>query len=197
MSRSYEGTIISLVNGLREVAATINVDERTLRRAASRGAIKCRRPSEHRVVVPDDEREYLESHWPLLSDLQSTLRTEPSVRLAVLYGSSARGDDTEESDVDVMVVLRDEKPGDTVRLASRLRRTLGAHVDVASLSRVERQSPLLLLQVLNEGRVIADRDTMWSDLKSRRDAIRQRAKRARRKQRERTAAALSGWLGDS
>jgi predicted nucleotidyltransferase len=147
--------------------------------------------------VSDDERAYLESHWPLLSDLQSTLRTEPSVRLAVLYGSSARGDDTEESDVDVMVALRDEKPGDTVRLASRLQRALGAHVDVASLSRVERQSPLLLLQVLNEGRVIADRDTMWSDLKSRRDAIRQRAKRARRKQRERTAAALSGWLGDS
>ena len=188
--------MISLVNGLREVAATINADERTLRRAASRGAIKCRRPNEYRVVVSDDEREYLESHWPLLSDLQSTLRTEPSVRLAVLYGSSARGDDTEESDVDVMVALRDEKPGDTVRLASRLRRALGARVDVASLSRVERQSPLLLLQVLNEGRVIADRDTMWSDLKSRRDAIRQRAKRARRKQRERTAAALSEWLGD-
>lgn len=184
------------MNGLREVAATIDADERTLRRAASRGAVRCEPLVERRrVVVPDDERDYLKAHWPLLSALQRTFRTEPSVRLAVLYGSSARGDDTEESDVDILVVLRDEQPADTLRLATRLRRELGRPVDVASLSRVKQQSPLLLLQVLTDGRVIVDRDGLWTDLKSRRDAIRQRTRRARRRQRERTAAVLRDWLG--
>lgn len=147
------------------------------------------------MVVPDDERDYLKAHWPLLSSLQSGFRTEPRVRLAVLYGSWARGDDTQESDVDILVALRDERPADTVRLATRLRRELGTHIDIASLSRVERQSPLLLLQILNEGRVIIDRDGLWSDLTSRRDATRQRARRARCKQRERTAVVLRDSLG--
>jgi predicted nucleotidyltransferase len=182
------------MNGLREVAATIDADERTLRRAVSRGAVRCRHPTARRLVVPEDEREYLETHWKLLSHLQNLLRTEPKVRLAVLYGSSARGDDTDESDVDVMVALRDEKPGDSVRLASRLQGALGTNVDVASLSRVESESPLLLLQVLNEGRVLVDRDGLWNDLRAKRDAIRQRARRAHRKQRARTVAALNDWF---
>lgn len=186
--------MIWLMDGLREVAATINADERTLRRAASRGAVKCRHQASRRLVVPDDEREYLETHWQLLSELQALLRTEPNVRLAVLYGSSARGDDTEESDVDVMVALRDERPGDSVRIAARLQSALGTNVDVASLSRVESRSPLLLLQTLNEGRVLTDRDGLWADLNAKRDAIRQRARRAHRKQRARTAAALNDWF---
>lgn len=175
---------------------TLDADERTLRRAVARGAVRGERVSGRRLAVSDEERDYLAAHWGLLSDLQRALRTEPNVRLAVLYGSSARGDDVEGSDVDLLVSFRDRDPGDGLRLATRLGRTLGRQVDVASLAGVERRSPLLLLQVLNEGRVLVDRDGIWEELRSRRGAIRQRSRRARRRQRERAARALSSWLAE-
>jgi hypothetical protein len=42
--------------------------------------------------------------------------------------------------------------------------------------------------------VLADRDGLWNGLKAKRDAIRQRARRAHRKQRARTVAALNDWF---
>jgi predicted nucleotidyltransferase len=181
------------MHGLVKVAATMGIDERTLRRAVARGAVRGIRGNDG-TKISDEEHEYLREHWRLISDLQRAFRTEPNVRLAVLYGSAARGEDGEGSDIDVLVSFQHEEGADTVRLATALRRRLGREVDVVSLDRIERRSPLLLLQVINEGRAIADRDGMWAEVRARRDAVRQRARRARRTQRDRTAAAMSDWL---
>ncbi len=43
----------------------------------------------------------------MIALLRSALRTEHNVRFALLFGSSALGTDTPNSDVDVLVALRD------------------------------------------------------------------------------------------
>lgn len=53
----------------------------------------------------------------------------------------------------------------------RLERGLGRPVDIARLPRVRRASPLLLLQALDEGRVLIDRDETWSVLHAERDKV--------------------------
>ena len=76
---------------LDQLAEEIGTSGRTLRRAAARGAIRCLRPSERRIVVPPTEHDYVRRHWPLFDRLLQALRTQPNVRLAVLFGSVARG----------------------------------------------------------------------------------------------------------
>jgi predicted nucleotidyltransferase len=65
------------------------------------------------------EREYLITHWPLLSGLRHALRTEHGVRLAVLYGSLARGGVEASSDLDLLVSLEGDRPS-LAKLAVRL-----------------------------------------------------------------------------
>jgi predicted nucleotidyltransferase len=112
------------------------------------------------------------------------------MRLAVVYGSAARGDDTPESDVDLLVSLQKDASDAAVRLAVRLESTLGRAVDVARLDRVSRTAPLLLLQALDEGRVVIDRDHEWPLLQARRGAIARSAKRSHAAQLKRAAAAV-------
>lgn len=176
--------------GLTEAARTLGADERTLRRAVALGAVRYHEESPRRRSLERREVAYLSEHWPLLSGLRAALRTEPNVRLAVVYGSAARGDDTPESDVDLLVSLQKDAPDAAVRLAVRLESALGREVDVARLNRVSRTAPLLLLQALDEGRVVIDRDHEWSLLQARRSAVARRAKRARAARRQRAAAAV-------
>lgn len=67
-------------------------------------------------------------------DLQDTLRsvlsTKPGVRLALLFGSRARGTSHAGSDVDVAVLAPGE---DLLALGSELTRAVGTTVDVISL----------------------------------------------------------------
>jgi predicted nucleotidyltransferase len=97
------------------------------------------------------------------------------VRLAVVYGSVARGDDTAGSDLDLLISLGKDRPEAAVKLAVRLERTVGREVDVARLNRVEDTAPLLLLAAIDEGRVVLDRDEEWTKLKTRRSEIARRA----------------------
>lgn len=133
--------------------------------------------------------EYLVRHWSLLTGMREALRTEPKVRVAILAGSTARGDDRPDSDIDLVVELREERPLDRMRLGMRLRGKLGRDVDVANLQDV-REEPLSLLQVLDEGRVLIDREGVWPEMRDRRPAIYKRAKRAYRRQQQRTASSL-------
>ena len=166
------------MSGLRELARELGADERTLRRAAADGLVRCERLGPRRRSVTADERRYAIDHWPLLSALRRALRTEPNVRLAVLYGSLARGEDTEASDLDLLVSLAEDRPDAAVKLAVRLERAIGRNVDVARLNRVERSAPLLLVRALEEGRVVLDRDGQWPRLLARRGEIARRASRA-------------------
>jgi predicted nucleotidyltransferase len=174
---------------LAEFANELGVDARTLRRAAADGTIRCERVSPRRQRVSEDERRYGAEHWSLLSALRRALRTEPNVRLAVVYGSFARGDDVSDSDLDLLVSLREDRADAAVKLAVRLERAIGREVDLARLNRIQDTAPLLLLNVIDEGRVTLDRDSEWAGLKARRSEIARRARRVHeaRRQRARTS----------
>jgi predicted nucleotidyltransferase len=95
------------VDSLRTLARHLDVPERTLRRAAAEGLVHGRRTSARRYETSLREETYLRRHWPLLRDLRDALRTEPNVRLALLFGSQATGEATDRSDIDLLVDLTD------------------------------------------------------------------------------------------
>src|SRR5437016_6056321 len=105
---------------LDTLATEVGASGRTLRRAAARGALRCRRASERRLVVPPREHDYVRRYWPLLGQLLAQLRTQPNVRLAVVFGSVARGEDAADSDLDVLVRLRRDGFRERAQLARRL-----------------------------------------------------------------------------
>lgn len=181
---------------IQELARDLGADERTLRRAVAQGTLRCRRSGPRRLLVPPGEPEYLRGHWGLLSDLRRALRTEREVRLAVLYGSLARGDGDADSDLDLLVSLADDRHRAAFELATRLGRITGRKVDIAHLDRVETGAPLLLDRVLDEGRVLIDRDQQWPQLHERRRAIRTRAQRAHRRQMVGAARAIEELIGE-
>jgi predicted nucleotidyltransferase len=175
---------------LQELAHDIGADERTLRRAVSQGTLRARRTGPRRLRLASGEREYLCTHWQLLSALRKALRTQTGVRLAVLYGSLARGDEDASSDVDLLVSFADGRAS-TARLVAALRSVADRRIDIAHLRRVEEGSPLLMERILEEGRVLVDRDGLWPTLWERRAAVRARAQRAYRRQMVSVSEALA------
>ncbi len=95
------------------------------------------------------EEAYLRSHWALLNELRGALRTEPNVRLAVLFGSVAVGRDAPGSDVDVSVVLADPSATRVAELTGRLERRIGRDAQLVRLQDAER-APDLIAGVLGE-----------------------------------------------
>jgi predicted nucleotidyltransferase len=167
---------------IQQLARDLGAEERTLRRAAAHGTLQAYRPGPRRLRLARGEREYLRTHWELLSQLRQALRTERKVRLAVLYGSLARGEEDAGSDLDLLVSLAGNPYPAGLDLAVRLGGATGRRVDVAQLPQVEERAPLLLDRILEEGRVLVDRDGQWPQLRKRRRAIRARAQRAHRRQ---------------
>jgi predicted nucleotidyltransferase len=179
---------------LADLAREIGADARTMRRAVTDGTIRCERSSPRKQNVDEDEHRYTVAHWPLLANLRKLLRTEPNVRLAVLYGSTATGLDTPGSDVDLLVSLAQDHPEAAVKLATRLEHGLGRDVDVARLNRVRDSAALLLLQVIEEGRVLLDRDGLWARLRAERDEIERQAHREHEAQRQRARISVEELL---
>lgn len=176
---------------IQELARDTGAEERTLRRAASQGTLHARRTGPRRLRLAPGEREYLHAHWPLLSELRKALRTRRDVRLAVLYGSLARGDEDADSDLDLLISPAGERFIVVSDLESALRHVTDRRVDVALLKRVEAGAALLLDRILDEGRVLVDRDGEWPALHERRRAIRVRAQRAHRRQMASAARAIA------
>jgi uncharacterized protein len=179
---------------LKDLARELGAGERTLRRAATDGAVRCERLGPRKRRITDRERRYMVDHWSTLADLRRALRTEPNVRLAVVYGSVARGDDTPDSDLDLLVSLKEDQPDTAVKLAVRLERALGRDVDVARLNRVKDSAPLLCLQILDEGRVVLDRDLQWEQLRAQRADIARYARRSHAARRRRARASIDELL---
>jgi predicted nucleotidyltransferase len=167
------------MDSLRRVAAELAIPERTLRRAASEGLVRGERVSPRRFQITFPEEAYLRGHWGLLRALRAALRTEPNVRLAVLFGSTAAGSDDDSSDLDVLVALHDPGVGRLGALAGRLSRRLGRDVQLVRLSEAE-TSPLLMVDVIEQGRVLVDRDGGWSGLQQAAVAWRRRARSVER-----------------
>jgi len=163
------------MDSLRSLALDIDVPERTLRRAASEGLLHGERVSPRKFRTTLREQAYLREHWPLLSQLRGALRTEPSVRLALLYGSLAAGGATEHSDVDLLVVLDQDDVSRLAELSGRLTRAIGRDVQVVRLIDAQR-SPALLLDVIVGGRVLVDRDRLWPTLEAREPTLRRKVR---------------------
>lgn len=157
--------------------------------------MRAHRPRPRTLDLAPGEVEYLRGHWAVLSRLTEALRSEPTVRLAVLYGSTARGEERSDSDYDVLVDLRDEAAS-TSALARRLGEAVDGHVDVARLSRVRSEAPFLLLQALHEGRVLADREGVWPALQAQRETIGRAARRQLRRSEAEAAERIAELLED-
>ena len=161
-------------DSLRLLARHLEVPERTLRRAAAQGLLHGERLSERRFKTTLREEAYLRGHWPLLSALRRALRTEPNVRLAVLFGSFATGEEGEGSDLDLLVALSDPSAAGVASLSARLVDRVGRDVQLVRLQEAER-SPALMVDVLASGRVLVDRDRLWPRLKAHEPRWRRRA----------------------
>lgn len=167
---------------IQELANDLGVEERTLRRASAQGTLHARRTRPRRLLLAPGEHEYLRTHWHLLAELRKGLRTQREVRLAVIYGSVARGDEDDDSDLDLLISFSAGRFLANSDVAVRVADIVDRRIDLADLERVEAGAPLLLDRVLDEGRVLVDRDGQWGELRQRRQAIRARAKRAYRRQ---------------
>lgn len=173
---------------LQSLARDVGVSERTLRRAIDQGTVRAVRPTPRTLTLPVAEHRYVRRSWGIFSRLRRALRTESNVRFAMLFGSRARGTDEPESDVDLLVVLRDQSLDRVVDLTEKLTKAVGLQVDLTRLDDAESE-PGLLADWIGEGRVVVDRDRLWPQLLDRRQALRQLGRRG---ERNRTEAALGG-----
>lgn len=164
---------------LQELAGEVGVNERTLRRAASSGLVRARRSSPRQIVLADSERAWVRAHWPIVAGLRAALRTEPSVALAVLFGSHARGEEIEgASDVDLLIGLRGAAPGALDALRRRLVERLDVAVQLVPLEAAQRD-PQLMEEIVRDGRPLLDRQGMWPRMRAQAGAIHRRAASAR------------------
>jgi predicted nucleotidyltransferase len=164
------------VTTVKHLAQRVAADERTLRRAVDQGVVRCERVSPRRLRVASDEERYLRENWPLLESLRAALRTEPNVRFAALFGSRARGEQNSDSDLDVLVDLRDGSWERRHRLNTRLERALGNPVELVLLDRIRSSNPSLLAEALRDGRVLVDRADVWPGLKRSEPSVRRAAR---------------------
>lgn len=174
---------------LGHTALSVDLSERTLRRYVNEGLLRARRVGDQ-VELTHAERRYLHSHHDLLKELRATLRTERNVRLAVLFGSAATGEDVEASDVDLIVGLRQGDVRALAALRRRLQTALGRRVHLVLLGDAKK-APALLADVLEEGRVVIDRESSWPALLADRRLVEDRAARADAELMRKAGAAIS------
>jgi predicted nucleotidyltransferase len=160
---------------LDTLAQDVGVHGRTLRRAAARGLLRATRRGAREIVLPPSERNYVRTHWPLFNRVLEALRKQPNVRLAVMFGSVARGSERSGSDMDVLVSLRRDDHLARAELVDALQEVAGRRSQLVSLDQAE-DSPLLLADVITDGRVLVDRDGEWPGLRRRERQIIERAR---------------------
>jgi predicted nucleotidyltransferase len=181
---------------LQLLANQIGANERTLRRAVNEGTLRAERRTPRKLTLSIAEKQYLLRSWQLLAALRKALRTEQNVRFALLFGSAARGDDSEGSDVDLIVEMRDSSLVRIVDLELKLEELLGRRVDVLTLEDAG-SNPVLLAEALNEGRAIVDRESRWSQLGSEAEALDRRAQRHLRARSRRALAGIDRLLAEA
>jgi uncharacterized protein len=96
--------------------------------------------------------------------LVDALQSWPGVRLAVLFGSAARGRPGPDGDLDVGVLYAPEGES-AVALEVALARAAGRRVD---LVRLDAAPPLLRFEIARDGRVLLERTPhAWTDFRAR------------------------------
>lgn len=101
-------------------------------------------------------------------DLNQRLRQAaaffPEVKLAVLFGSTARGQERPKSDVDLGILLDPYSPDLRFRVEADLGRAAGRPVDVILL---DDAPPLLRFEIAKEGVLLFQReDHVWTAFKA-------------------------------
>lgn len=170
------------------LAEEVGVNDRTLRRAVAEGALRGTRSSPRKLDLSLAERQYVRRSWAMLARLRRALRTEPNVRFALLFGSTAAGTDTAVSDIDVLVGLREASMERMADLNAKLSAVAGRPVDIVRLEDAEAE-PSFLADVLAYGRVLVDREGQWLKLRRRKVELEERG---RVQDERRTRAALAG-----
>jgi len=176
------------MNALQLIAEDVGVSERTLRRAVNEGALRAVRRTPRTLEMSVSERDYVRRKWSLLAALRAQLRTEPNVRFVMLFGSMAGDRDTQNSDVDLLVELRDRDFERILDLGSKLEAGVGRQVDLVELRDAE-SDPAFLARIIGEGRVLVDRERRWPQLCAGEERLR---KRGTRHEAARLRSALAG-----
>ena len=97
--------------------------------------------------------------------LIKALEEFPEVELAVTFGSTARGQATRGSDVDIGVQLKDKPLEVLSRMEVLLGRAVGREVDVVSL---DESPPLLRFEIARDGKLLVERRPhAWADFRAR------------------------------
>ncbi len=173
------------------LAEEMGINDRTLRRAVAEGTLRGTRRSPRKLELSLAERQYVRRSWRLLAALRGALRTEQNVRFALLFGSVAVGTDTADSDIDVLVDLRDGSLERVTDLNAKLSAATGRSVDVVRLEDAEGE-PSFLADVLAYGRVLVDREGLRPRLRMREAQL---DRLGRQDDARRTQAALAGIDG--
>lgn len=166
------------------LANQLGTSDRTLRRLAESGVVRSSRRASGHHPLPDTEVKWLRDHWQLVSDLRRALRSEPTVRAALLFGSVARGTDTPASDIDLVVDVKSVDQMELRELRHRLSNKVGRSIDLFVLSDLEAE-PELLLPIMSHARPIVDRAGAWKRLAQQRRVLQGRAIRRQRALRDR------------
>ena len=99
----------------------------------------------------------------LAETLREALDSVPSVKLAVLFGSTVRGTSGRTSDVDIGVV--GVSADRLSQVEADLSRAVGRPVDLVAL---ETAPPLLRFEIARDGAVVLERiPHVWSDFRAR------------------------------
>jgi uncharacterized protein len=178
---------------LTMLADQIGVSERTLRRALGEGTLRAERPTPRKLKISAAEKRYLLRSWDRLAILREALRTEQNVQFALLFGSVARGDDNPESDLDLLVEMRDPSLTRVIELGAKLEGLLGRRVDLLTLDAAWENSQLFS-EAIDDGRVIVDREERWPVLRAEAGALRRRARRESGRKRRDALAGIDRML---
>lgn len=101
----------------------------------------------------------------MLERLKQQAASCPELKLAVLFGSTARGHARPRSDVDLGILLDPYSPDLRFRIEAELGRAAGRPVDVILL---DDAPPLLRFEIAREGILLFQRDDhLWTDFKAR------------------------------
>ncbi len=101
----------------------------------------------------------------LVDRLRNGIATLPAVRLAVLFGSTARGEARARSDVDLGVLLDPDTRDHRIHVEAELGRVAEREVDVIFL---DTAPPLLRFEISRDGVLLFEKeDGLWTDFKVR------------------------------
>jgi predicted nucleotidyltransferase len=97
--------------------------------------------------------------------LRDRAATLPQIQLAVLFGSTARGQENPQSDVDLGLLLEPYSPEARFQAEAELRRAAGTTVDVILL---DAAPPLLAFEIARDGVLLFERSPgLWARFQAR------------------------------